>query len=414
MMLLRANVIAQGLLRRAAGARRPARRDAQRRAASADPGAGQRRRERRPRAARAPRARADRRGRPLLAAATSRRRAAMLARRRARARDARAQGRDHAHQRHAGAHRRRRARRGRRAPPLAASRTSPARCRSRRCSARRSHSMRASRTRADSSARRRARRCCASCSRDSEIRESHREGDPRVQDPYALRCMPQVHGPVLDAIDFCAGVDRPRAQRGDRQPARLRRHGELLSGGNFHGQAVAMALDFLAIALTNLATIAERRIDRLVHPDLNQGLPPFLTRDAGRQLRLHDGAGDRGVARERVQGARRIRRASTRSRPTATRKTSCRWRWARRGSCGASSQNVRHVLAIELMCAAQGLDYRAPLRAGRGARARARARARSSSPPLDAGPRAGRRHRARSRDAIDARTLHRCERRSAT
>src|SRR5439155_1329904 len=57
--------------------------------------------------------------------------------------------------------------------------------------------------------------------------------------------------------------------------------GELLSGGNFHGQSVAMALDFLAIALTNLATIAERRIDRLVHPDLNQGLPPFLTTDAG-------------------------------------------------------------------------------------------------------------------------------------
>src|SRR5215213_3274923 len=110
----------------------------------------------------------------------------------------------------------------------------------------------------------------------SEIRESHRQGDPRVQDAYALRCMPQVHGPVLDAIRFAEGVVGRELNAATDNPL-VFDDGTMLSGGNFHGQAVAMALDVLAIALTNLATIAERRIDRLVHPDLNQGLPPFLT-----------------------------------------------------------------------------------------------------------------------------------------
>src|SRR5678809_1106812 len=115
---------------------------------------------------------------------------------------------------------------------------------------------------------------------DSEIRGSHRPNDPRVQDAYALRCMPQVHGPVLDAIDFAAGVIGRELNAATDNPL-VFENGEILSGGNFHGQSVAMALDFLAIVLTHMATIAERRIDRLVHPDLNQGLPPFLTRDAG-------------------------------------------------------------------------------------------------------------------------------------
>ena len=115
---------------------------------------------------------------------------------------------------------------------------------------------------------------------DSEIRESHRTNDPRVQDAYALRCMPQVHGPVLDAIQFAEGLVARELNAATDNPL-VFEDGTLLSGGNFHGQAVAMALDVLAIALTNLATMSERRIDRLVHPDLNQGLPPFLTSDAG-------------------------------------------------------------------------------------------------------------------------------------
>ena len=115
---------------------------------------------------------------------------------------------------------------------------------------------------------------------DSEIRESHRVGDPRVQDAYSLRCIPQVHGPVLDAIQFAESLVGRELNAATDNPL-VFEDGTLLSGGNFHGQAVALALDLLAIVLTNLATMSERRIDRLVHPDLNQGLPPFLARDAG-------------------------------------------------------------------------------------------------------------------------------------
>jgi len=214
----------------------------------------------------------------------------------------------------------------------------------------------------------------------SEIRESHRENDPRVQDPYSLRCMPQVHGPVHDALEFIremvtrelnAATDNPLVFDG----------GELLSGGNFHGQAVAMALDFLAIALTNLATIAERRIDRLVHPDLNEGLPPFLTKDAG----VNSGFMMAQVTAAALASECKVlaHPASVDSIPTDGGKEDvvpmamgAAWK-ARR-----VVRNVQHVLAIELMCAAQGLDYRAPLKPGRGV-ARAHRIVRELIPPLE-------------------------------
>jgi len=200
----------------------------------------------------------------------------------------------------------------------------------------------------------------------SEIRESHREGDPRVQDPYALRCMPQVHGPVLDAIDFCAGVVGRELNAATDNPLVFPESGELLSGGNFHGQSVAMALDVMAIALTNLATIAERRIDRLVHPDLNQGLPPFLTRDAGVSS---------GFMMVQVSAASLASECKVLSHPASvdTIPTDGNKEDVVPMAMGAAWKlrrvvdNVRAVLAIELMCAAQGLEYRAPLRAGRGA-----------------------------------------------
>ena len=204
--------------------------------------------------------------------------------------------------------------------------------------------------------------------KDSQIRESHREDDPRVQDPYALRCMPQVHGPVLDAIDFCVGVITRELNAATDNPLVFADTGELLSGGNFHGQAVAMALDFLAIAMTNLATIAERRIDRLVHPDLNQGLPPFLTKDAGVNS---------GFMMAQVTAASLASECKVLSHPASVDSIATDGNkedqvpmamgaaWKLRRIIG----NVRNVLAIELMCAAQGLDYRLPLRAGRGAAA---------------------------------------------
>ena len=216
--------------------------------------------------------------------------------------------------------------------------------------------------------------------RDSQIRESHRENDPRVQDPYALRCMPQVHGPVLDAIDFCSGIISRELNAATDNPLVFADTGELLSGGNFHGQAVAMALDVLAIAMTNLATIAERRIDRLVHPDLNQGLPPFLSRDAG----VNSGFMMAQVTAASLASECKVlsHPASVDTIPTDGNKEDvvpmamgAAWKLRR------IVQNVRHILAIELMCAAQGLDYRAPLRAGRGA-ARGHALVRQVVAPL--------------------------------
>jgi histidine ammonia-lyase len=200
----------------------------------------------------------------------------------------------------------------------------------------------------------------------SDIRESHRRDDSRVQDAYALRCMPQVHGPVLDAIDFCAGVIGRELNAATDNPLVFADSGELLSGGNFHGQAVAMALDFLAIAMTNLATIAERRIDRLVNPDLNHGLPPMLTKDAG----VNSGFMMAQVTAASLASECKVlsHPASVDTIPTDGNKEDvvpmamgAAWKLRR------IVANVRHILAIELMCAAQGLDYRLPLRAGRGA-----------------------------------------------
>src|SRR6185503_4489361 len=193
---------------------------------------------------------------------------------------------------------------------------------------------------------------------DSEIRESHRENDPRVQDAYALRCMPQVHGPVLDALDFAASVIGRELNAATDNPL-VFESGDLLSGGNFHGQSVAMALDFMAIALTNLATIAERRIDRLVHPDLNQGLPPFLTRDAG----VNSGFMMAQVTAASLASECKVlaHPASVDTIPTDGNKEdvvpmamAAAWKLRR------IVKNVRYVLAIELMCGAQGIDYRAP------------------------------------------------------
>ena len=213
----------------------------------------------------------------------------------------------------------------------------------------------------------------------SEIRESHRQNDPRVQDAYALRCMPQVHGAVYDALDFIAGVIGRELNAATDNPL-VFESGEMLSGGNFHGQPVAMALDLLAIALTNLATIAERRIDRLVHPDLNQGLPPFLTRDAG----VNSGFMMAQVTAAALASECKVlsHPASVDTIPTDGNKEDvvpmamgAAWKVRR------VVRNVRHILAIELLCAAQGIDFRAPLRPGT-LLIEAHARIRNLVPPL--------------------------------
>ncbi len=213
----------------------------------------------------------------------------------------------------------------------------------------------------------------------SEIRESHRHGDPRVQDPYSLRCMPQVHGPVLDAILFAEGIIARELNAATDNPL-VFEGGELVSGGNFHGQAVALALDVMCIALTNLATMSERRTDRLVHPDLNEGLPPFLSSDAG----VNSGFMMAQVSAAALASECKVlsHPASVDTIPTDGSKEDvvpmamgAAWKLSR------IVRNVRNVLAIELMCGAQGVDYRAPLKPGKGV-ARAHATVRSLVPPL--------------------------------
>jgi len=216
---------------------------------------------------------------------------------------------------------------------------------------------------------------------DSELRESHRHGDPRVQDSYALRCMPQVHGPVLDALDFIDSAVSMEVNAATDNPL-VFENGETLSGGNFHGLTVAMALDFLAIVLTNLATMAERRIDRLVHPDLNQGLPPFLSPDAG----VNSGFMMAQVTAASLASECKVlsHPASVDTIPTDGSKEDvvpmamgAAWK-ARR-----VLRNLENILAIELMCGAQAIDFRAPLTPGRGVRT-AHERVRAIVPRLEA------------------------------
>src|SRR5205823_8706976 len=118
--------------------------------------------------------------------------------------------------------------------------------------------------------------------RQSEIRESHLENDPRVQDAYSIRCIPQVHGAVRDTIDFVERVLTTEINSATDNPLVLPDNGGMhLEGGNFHGEPLALALDYLAIALSELANISERRTERLVNGALSNGLPRFLTKHGG-------------------------------------------------------------------------------------------------------------------------------------
>ena len=214
---------------------------------------------------------------------------------------------------------------------------------------------------------------------DSAIRESHRVGDPRVQDAYSLRCTPQVLGAVWDMIDYAARVIDIELNAATDNPLVI--DGAILSGGNFHGQPVAFALDMLAIALTTLAGIAERRVERLVNPDLSQGLPAFLTRDPG--LRS-------GLMMVQITAASLVAEsrtlctpASVQSIPTdANQEDFVPMGMAAAFKARRILANARRVVAAELICAAQGLEFLKPLRPGRGVEEVYR-RVRELVPPLD-------------------------------
>jgi histidine ammonia-lyase len=214
---------------------------------------------------------------------------------------------------------------------------------------------------------------------DSEIRESHREGDPRVQDAYSLRCAPQVLGAVADAIRFAGETVDVELNASTDNPL-VFPDGDVISGGNFHGQPVAQALDVLAMTLTTLQAIAERRIERLVNPDLSQGLPAFLTRDPG----LCSGYMMVQItAASLVAESRALAMpASIGSIPTdANQEDFVPMGMAAAYKARRILANARRVVGAELLCAAQGLEFLRPLRPGKGVE-RLHGRLRALEPPV--------------------------------
>src|SRR5579862_5866723 len=208
----------------------------------------------------------------------------------------------------------------------------------------------------------------------SVIRESHLECQ-KVQDAYSLRCMPQVHGAVRDTLAHCrqvfevemnSAVDNPlvfseeRKTGPTKRPGGVALPGVILSGGNFHGQPLAFALDFMAIALSALAGISERRLERLVNPALNEGLPAFLAPGAGLNS---------GFMLPQVTAAALVNENKVLSHPASVDSITTSGNKEDYVSMGMTAANkllrvvanTRNVLAIEALAAAQAHDFRAPL-----------------------------------------------------
>jgi histidine ammonia-lyase len=194
----------------------------------------------------------------------------------------------------------------------------------------------------------------------SEIVASHREGDPRVQDAYSLRCAPQVTGGARDTLAHAERVAAAELRAAIDNPMVLP-DGRVESCGNFHGAPVALACDFLAIAAAQVGAIAERRTDRLLDPARSHGLPPFLAQDAGVNsgMMLAHYAQAAMVAENRRLAAP----ASVDSIPTsAMQEDHVSMGWGAARKLRTTLANLSRILAVELACAARALDLRAPLR----------------------------------------------------
>jgi histidine ammonia-lyase len=219
----------------------------------------------------------------------------------------------------------------------------------------------------------------------SQIRESHRACG-RVQDAYSLRCIPQVHGAVRDTLTHCrevfeteanSAVDNPLVFITDPRNA----EGDVISGGNFHGEPLAFALDFLAIALSALAGISERRIERLVNPALSEGLPPFLAPGAGLNS---------GFMLPQVTAAALVSENKVLAHPASADSITTSGNKEDYVSMGMTAalklkrvvENTRNVLAIEAMAVAQALDFLAPLKTSKRGQA-AHAAIRSVCPTME-------------------------------
>jgi histidine ammonia-lyase len=220
----------------------------------------------------------------------------------------------------------------------------------------------------------------------SAIRESHRNCG-RVQDAYSLRCMPQVHGAVRDTLAHCrsvfetetnSAVDNPLVFR---DPKSQGDGADVISGGNFHGEPVAFALDFLGIALSALAGISERRLERMVNPALSEGLPPFLAPGAGLNS---------GFMMPQVTAAALVSENKVLAHPASVDSITTSGNKEDYVSMGMGAaiklkkivENTRNAMAIEAMAAAQALDLLAPLTTSKRLQ-RAHAAIRAVSPALE-------------------------------
>ncbi|MBK9517323.1 MAG: histidine ammonia-lyase [Anaeromyxobacter sp.] len=215
----------------------------------------------------------------------------------------------------------------------------------------------------------------------SEINAAHQgPGCHRVQDPYSLRCMPQVHGAARDGVGFCRGVLAREINAATDNPLVFPDLGEIVSGGNFHGQPVSLALDVLAIATSHLATISERRVEQLVNPSLSH-LPPFLAKDPGL---------DSGFMMVQVTSAALVSENKVLCHPASVDSIPSSAGREDHVSMGMTAalkarqvvENVSTCLAIELMVAAQAIDLAAPLKPSARV-AEAHARLRAVVPTLD-------------------------------
>jgi len=197
--------------------------------------------------------------------------------------------------------------------------------------------------------------------KNSEIRESHRIGDGLVQDAYSLRCMPQVHGASRDAIDYVQTVIGIEVNSANDNPLIFPEDNSHLEGGNFHGQPIALALDFLAIACAELGNISERRTERMVNGALSNGLPRFLAHDGGLQsgMMIAQYTAAALVSENKVL----CHPASIDSIPTSANQED-------HNSMGSISARKVHrildhletIIAIEMLCAIRGIEFHAPLK----------------------------------------------------
>ncbi|MGL4404354.1 MAG: aromatic amino acid lyase, partial [Notoacmeibacter sp.] len=194
----------------------------------------------------------------------------------------------------------------------------------------------------------------------SVIRESHREGDTRVQDPYCIRCQPQVTGAAMDLLRQAAMTLEIEANAATDNPLVLTASGQIVSGGNFHAEPVAFAADIVALAAAEIGAISQRRIALMVDPTLSFDLPPFLTPNPG----LNSGFMIAEVTSAALMSENKhiAMPCSTDSTPTSANQedhVSMAAHGARR--LKPMAENLNRILGIELLCAAQGIEFRAPL-----------------------------------------------------